>query len=222
PGREAAFLAPLPVDRLHLDDALAATLTRFGIHRLGPLLALPPRALATRLGPEAVARLAPLRGEGGAEPPIPAPRDPRLEEVVDLEAPVDRLGPLAFALAGPLARLLGRLAVRHLACAELELRLDLDGARRDVRRVRLAAPSAELQTWLRRLRAVLAADPPRAPVEGLTLAAEGQPLRRDQLDLFRPAGPAPARLDALVAELSSLCGEDRVGIPRVPDDVRPG
>src|SRR5690606_1291504 len=130
PGADADFLAPLPVDLLDLDDELAAALTRFGIRRIGALLALPRAALATRLGPAAAARVAALRGEA-AEPPLPAPRDARLEEAVDLDAPLDRLEPLLFVLRGLLSRLLGRLAARHLACVELELALVLGRGARD-------------------------------------------------------------------------------------------
>jgi protein ImuB len=232
PGADADFLAPLPLDLLDLDDALAGTLTRFGIRRAGALLALPAAALATRLGPAAAALVAALRGEV-AEPPIPAPRETRLEEAVDLDAPLDRLEPLAFVLRGLLSRLLGRLGARHLACDELELTLQLageagwargPGARgaRDVRRLRLAAPASEPRPWLRRLQTALEIDPPAAAIEGCALAAEGVPARRDQLDLFRPAGPAPAALDELLAELEALCGPERIGAPRVPDDPRPG
>lgn len=233
PGEDAAFLAPLPVDLLDLDDDLADALTRFGIRRTGALLALPPASLATRLGPSAAALVAALRGEGG-EPPIPAPRDPRLEEAIDLDAPVERLEPLAFVLRGLLSRLLDRLSARHLACIELELTLRLAAApaaddlpaapqrARDVRRLRLAAPAREPRPWLRRLQVALERDPPGAPIEGCALAAEGVPARRDQLDLFRPAGPSPAALDELLAELEALCGPRRIGAPRVPDDPRPG
>jgi protein ImuB len=229
PGAEAAFLAPLPVDRLDLDDALAATLTRFGIRRTGALLALPPAALATRLGAGAAALLAALRGDG-SEPPLPAPRDTRLEEAIDLDAPIDRLEPLGFVLHGLLSRLLGRLAVRHLACTELELTLRLTAAPEgttgrggcDVRRLRLAAPAGEPRLWLRRVQTALATDPPTAAIEGCALAAEGVPFRRDQLDLFRPSGPAPAALGVLLTELEALCGAERIGAPHVPDDPRPG
>jgi protein ImuB len=231
PGADAAFLAPLPVDLLDVDDALAEALTRFGIRRAGALLALPPAALATRLGPAAAALAAALRGIDDA--PIPAPRDTRVEEAIDLDAPVDRLEPLAFVLRGLLSRLLGRLDARHLACGELELTLQLAaapagdglvtaGRSRDVRRLRLAAPASEPRPWLRRLQAALELDPPAAAIEGCALAAEGVPARGDQLDLFRPAGPAPAVLDELLAELEALCGAERIGAPHVPDDPRPG
>jgi hypothetical protein len=51
PGSEAAFLAPLPLDILDPDDELAEALTRFGVRCVHDLLALPRRALGTRLGP---------------------------------------------------------------------------------------------------------------------------------------------------------------------------
>lgn len=220
PGADAAFLAPLPVDLLDLDDDLASALTRFGIRQVGALLALPATSLATRLGPAAAGLVAALRGDAG-DPPLPAPRETRLEEAIDLEAPVERLEPLAFVLRGLLARLLARLAARHLACLELELTLRL-GRGRDVRRLRLAAPASEPRPWLRRLQAELELDPPGAAIDGCAVAAEGVPARRDQLDLFRPAGPAPAALDELLAELEALCGPERIGAPCVPDDPRPG
>lgn len=233
PGADAAFLAPLPLDLLDLDDALAETLTRFGIHRVGTLLALPAAALATRLGSAAAELVSALCGVGipteASEPPIPAPHEAQLEEAIDLEVPLDRLEPLSFVLRGLLGRLLGRLGARHLACAELELTLQLSAGAgrsargaRDVRRLRLAAPATEPRPWLRRLQATLEIDPPAAPIEGCALAAEGVPARRDQLDLFRPAGPAPAALDELLAELEALCGPERIGAPRVPDDPHPG
>jgi protein ImuB len=211
------------VDLLDLDDASAELLTRFGIQRLGPLLELGARSswrrLAARLGPELVSLLARLRAEE-VEPPIPAPRSRRIEESLDFEAPIDNLEPLAFALRGLLTRLLARLAVRHLACGEIEVELR-SGAARDRRLLALAAATGDPRVWLRRLRQALESEPPSAPVDFVGLAAEGCPPRRDQLDLFRPAGPAPAALGALLAELEALCGPDRVGAPRVPDDHRP-
>jgi protein ImuB len=56
----------------------------------------------------------------------------------------------------------------------------------------------------------------------LTLETEGCPAHDDQLDLFRPAGPNPAALAGTLAELEALCGERRIGSPRVADHHRPG
>jgi len=219
-GGEVGLFARLPLDWLGASDALLERLARFGIRSSGELLALPRRSLITRLGPEAeqLARLA--RGEGG-ELPLPVPAGARLLEAVDLEHPLDRLEPLCFALQALLSRLRERLALRQLAVGELELELDLDGGGRDSRRIGLAAPSADPRLLLRLLRASLETRPAEAAVVGLRLCARGAPAPSDQLDLFRPAGPAPAALSQVLNELRALCGTERVGAPAIPDDFHP-
>ncbi len=220
PGREAAFLAPLPIDILDPEDALAETLTRFGVYTVGDLLALPRRALRRRLGPEVVRLIELARGRE-ADAPLPAPQRARLREAVDLEAPIDRLEPLAFVLRGLLSRLLARLEARHLACGELTLTLRAEGGARDARRIGTAAPTLDLRVLVRLVCRALESHPPRAAVEGVALETEGRPIPSDQLDLFRPAGPAPAALGRTLAELEALCGEDRIGSPRVADHHHP-
>jgi protein ImuB len=162
-----------------------------------------------------------LRGDA-RETPIAAPVALRLEESIDAEAPLDQLDALLFVTGTLLSRLFARLALRHLACGDLEVALRLCDGGRHALRLRLAAPSSDARVWLRRLRLALECDPPGAPVDAISIATEGSPARRDQLDLFRPAGPAPARLDSLLAELELLCGPGRVGSPKIPDDHHPG
>lgn len=220
PAEERAFLAGLPIDLLDPDDGVAEMLTRFGVRTLRELLALPRRALGTRLGPRVLELLALARGEAH-EPPLPTPGPSRLVEAADLEFRVERLEPLGFVLQGLLSRLVARLEVRHLACGGLALGLDLDGGGRDARNIGLAAPTRDLRVLMRLLLSALEARPPGAAVLGATLEAEGRPLHAGQLDLFRPAGPAPAELGRTLAELRSLCGEGRVGSPRPADDHRP-
>jgi protein ImuB len=220
PEHESEFLGPLSLDLLAPDDRLAQALTRFGVQTVQDLLRLPRRALAQRLGPEMLGLIARARGEE-AEPPLPAPADRRLEEAIDLEAPLDRLEPLSFVLRGLLSRLCERLELRALACGALDLSLELDGGGRDARRVRLAAPTLDLRVLLRLLTLALSDRPPQAAVLGLGLATQGVPRRTDQLDLFRPRGPDPASLNRTLSELESLCGEGRVGSPELPDTHLP-
>jgi protein ImuB len=220
PGAEAVFLAPLPIDVLDPDDALGEVLTRFGLQRVCDLLALPRRALATRLGPRALQWVARARGEE-IELPLPAHSGVRLVEAIDLEHPVDRVQPLLFVLRGLLSRLLARLEVRHLACGDLTLDFALTSGARDARRVGSAAPTRDLRVLARLVTHALEAHPPEAAVQAAHLETEGHPLRSDQLDLFRPAGPAPAALWQTLAELESLCGSQRVGAPVVADAHHP-
>ena len=220
PGGDAAFLAPLPVELLDPPEALAEALGRFGVRCVGDLLRLPRRALVARLGADA-ARLAAFASGEGREPPPPAPPEARLEEAADLETGVDRLEPLLFVLQGLLSRLAARLECRGLACPELELRLRLAGRGRDTRRIGVAAPTLDVRVLLRLVALSLEARPPVDEVEGLAVACEGRPLRGDQLDFFRPAGPAPALLSRTLAELEALCGPGRVGAPQIVDTHRP-
>jgi protein ImuB len=220
PGREAAFLAPLPIDILDPKDALAEALTRFGVYTVSDLLALPRRALRSRLGPEAMSLVEFAQGhETGA--PLPVPSSARLLEAIDLEFPIDRLEPLAFVIQGLLSRLLARLEARHLACGNLTLTLDREDGARDARRIGAAAPTLDLRVLMRLVCHALESHPPQATVEGVALETEGRPIQSDQLDLFRPAGPAPAVLSRTLAELEALCGGDRIGSPRVADHHHP-
>jgi protein ImuB len=221
PSGEAAFLAPLPLDLLSPGDAQAEALSRLGLRRVADLLRLPEHALVTRLGPGIRPLVALARGEDRAPPP-PVPSDLRLEEATDLEAPLERLEPLGFVLRGLLDRLAERLACRGLAFGDLELELRLEGGGRDARRVGLAAPTLDLRVALRLALLALEAAPPTAAVESVAVASVGRAVRGDQLDFFRPAGPAPAVLARTLAELAALVGPSRVGAPAVADDHDPG
>lgn len=220
PGREASFLTPLPLDVLDPEDALAEAFTRFGIRTVGDLLGLPRRALVTRLGPQVLELVALARGEETGTP-LPVPIDAALCESIDLELPVDRLEPLGFVIQGLLSRLQARLEIRHLCCGDLRLCLELAGGGRDARRIGVAAPTRELRVLMRLVSQALETHPPVAPVEAVFLETEGRAEPDDQLDLFRPAGPAPAQLGRTLAELESLCGPGQVGTPEVADDLHP-
>jgi protein ImuB len=122
---------------------------------------------------------------------------------------------------GLASRVLARLEARHLACGELALILEQQGGARDARRIGAAAPTLDLRSLVRLVCHALESQPPRAAITGVRLDAEGRALQRDQLDLFRPAGPAPAALGRTLAELEALCGGDRIGSPRVADRHHP-
>jgi protein ImuB len=220
PGSESSFLSPLPIDLLDPDDELGQQLTRFGVHTVRDLLALPRRALAQRLGPEVLRLVGVACGEA-LETPLPVPANHRLEEAIDLDYAVDRAEPLLFVLRGLLSRLMERLALRHLASGPLDLQLDLEGGGQDVRRIGVVAPTRDARVLLRLISLALETHPPDAPVEAVSLSTRGAPLRHDQLDLFHPRGPDPNTLDRTLSELESLCGAGRIGSPEVADDHRP-
>ncbi len=219
-GAEGDFLAPLPIDLLDPDDELAEALTRFGVRSIGELVRLPRRGLLTRLGPKALGLVALARGEE-VDAPLPHLAESRLEEAIDLEFPIDQLEPLTFVVRGLLSRLARRLETRSLTCGDLDLTLGLGERARDARRIGVAAPTLDVRVLLRLVYLALEARPPDAPVETVQLATVGAPARSDQLDFFRPPGPAPAVLSRTLAELEALCGSGRIGAPEVADDHDP-
>ncbi len=214
-----AFLAPLPVHLFTDDEELRAAFRRWGTRTAGAIAALPVDAVALRLGPvgAAVARLA--RGEDD-EPFQPQLPPDALEEAVELDYPIYELEPLAFVLRGLVDRALARLAGRSLACAGLTLRLTLDPRGLDVREVPLAAPTREAKTLVELARLDLARRPPEAAVVGVHLVALPARVRATQLDILRPAGPAPDRLATTLARLAALVGPENVGAPAVVDSWR--
>ena len=55
---------------------------------------------------------------------------------------------------------------------------------------------------------------------GVRLLALPARVRATQLDILRPAGPAPDRLAATIARLAALVGPDNVGAPAAEDTWR--
>jgi len=220
PEAELAFLAPLPVDLLDPDDRTAQALTRFGIHCIRDLLRLPRRDLAARLGPALFQLVARACGEEN-EAPLAEPRITSLKEAIDLEAAIESLEPLSFVLRGLISRLTERLTLRSLGCVELRPTLQLENGGQESRRIGVASPCQDERVLLRLLRLAFESKPPTAAIDRVTLVCEGVPLRREQLDLFLPRGPSANELDQTLAELSAICGAERVGCPEVVDDHRP-
>ena len=221
PGTELGFLAPLPLACLAPPPALAATLERWGIRRLGDLARLPVAEVATRLGPVGAALVRAARGED-ERPLAPQALGGPVEEAIDLEHALDALEPLLFVLRGLVERVVARVGLEGIGVARFGLALGLEDRSRDERTVPLAAPTRDVKTLLTCLRAELEARPPRAAVERVVLAAVPEVVRAAQLGLFNPAGPSPERLATTLARLAALCGAERVGAPAVIDSHRPG
>lgn len=220
PGEEWHFLAPVPIQRLEPSPELTVTLQRWGIRCIGDLAALPVSAIGTRLGPEGVLLVRRARGEDD-RPLVPRPLPLHFEEGLDLEYGIEALEPLLFVLRGLLDRLTTRLALRGCVCGDLRLSLRLATRGRDDRTVTVAAPSNEIKSLLALVRLQFEMHPPTAAIEALRVIALPERLRAAQLDLFRPHGPAPARLAVTLARLGAICGADRIGAPAVADTHRP-
>src|SRR5262245_736042 len=221
PRTEIGFLAPLPLACLAPDPALATTLARWGIHRLGQLARLPVAEVATRLGPAGAALVHAARGED-PRPLAPQPIGGPIEEAVGLEFAVDAMEPLLFVFRGLLDRAVARVGLDGVGIARLGVTLDLEDRSRDERTVPLAAPTRDPKTLLGCVRIDLEARLPRAAIVRVAITATPERVRAAQLGLFHPPGPAPERLATTIAQLGAICGADRVGAPLVVDTHRPG
>jgi protein ImuB len=219
-GEEAAFLAPLPLERLAPEIEIAETLERWGIRSIGELAKLPEGEVASRLGELGRALHATARG---IDPCPLMPRVPPLvlTEGMDLEWPLATLEPFLFLGHAALERLVARLEAQALACTRLDVTLKLDPDGHDARAIRLPAPTRDAKTLLTLVRLELEARPPGAPVAGFAFTALPDQPRRAQLALFGPAALSPDRLAATIARLAALLGADRVGSPRAVDGHRP-
>jgi protein ImuB len=220
PGEEWSFLAAVPIEWLDPGPELRAILPRWGIHTIGDLTTLSVSAVGARLGPDGVQLARRARGED-TQPLVPRPLPVHFEEGVELAYGLDGMEPFLFVLRGVLDRLTTRLAVRGFVCGDLRLSLRLETHGRDERAITVAAPSNDVKSLLALTRLQLEAHPPAAAIAALRVLASPARLRAAQLDLFRPHGPAPARLAVTLARLTAICGADRVGTPTVADTHRP-
>jgi len=219
-GETRAFLAGFPVAVLDPDLETAATLASWGIRSVGDLMALPAGAVAHRLGPAGALLVRRARGEDDV--PLVGRAVPRtFEEALDLDYGIDRIEPLVFVLRRLIECVTSRVELYGLGCKEIELGFDLDGGGRDVRSIVAAAPTTEHKIFVTLVRADLEARPLAYAVTRAVVAAAATRLAPTQLDLLRPAGPAPAALAAMLARLAALCGADRVGVLRRADSHRP-
>lgn len=220
-GEEAAALAPLSISLLGLDEDAAETFTNWGIRTLGELARLPESDLVIRLGNRARQwRNLALGIEPHTFQPVVA--DFILEEVCDLDTPVDRADSLLFLGARMIDCLAARAAAHTLALASLTVQMTLDGGGVYRRVIRPAVPTIDRKFMLKLLQLEFAVHPPHAAVMQIAFSAEAGHISRVQLGLFTPQTPEPSRLDVTIARLKAIAGEDRVGSPVLEDTHRPG
>ena len=219
-GREAEFLAPLPVEVLQPPAGIAFKLALWGVRTLGELAALPEKGLAERLGEEGVHLQKVARGTFRRSL-TPTTLPERLEEGIELEHPVALLEPLLFLVAQLIQRICERLKARALAAIELALELELEDGGKHVRRHRLPVPMLSARSFLKLLQLDLEAHPPQAAVCRIHLYAEPAAPRSVQHGLFVPRQPEAEKLELTLARLTALVGEGRVGAPQPLDTHRP-
>jgi len=224
-GREAVALAPLPVavlGRLAGEEAdLLATLERWGIRTLGDLAALPAAGLFERLG-EAGTRWRRLARGEDRQPLVRETIEPRFEQALELDWPIEGLEPLSFVLAR-LLELLGADLERHdRGAVVLHVWLKLVTRTVHHRALHLPAPIRDPRVLRTLVLLDLESHPPQAGIDQVRLAAEPAPGRVVQHSLLVRPMPSPDRLCTLMARLTALVGKGRCGSPLSVDSHHPG
>ena len=239
PGEEAQRLGCMPIGVLSPSLEVLETLERWGVRTCAELAALPLLQLSERLGQEGVrlhelARGASRRSLVLAEPLI------CFEEEMPLVYAVAELEPLAFLLGRLLDQLCARLTARSLAASAIRLRFDLERSSENNSQfldgkssgepalgvyekvLNLPVPMRNSKMLLRLLRLQLQANPPKASIVKIYLAADPARQRFAQGGLFLPSSPDPEKLELTIARLTNLVGDSHIGSPELVDTHRPG
>jgi protein ImuB len=219
-GREASFLAPLPLSRLLPAGELLSQLDRWGIHTAGAFARLSADAVTSRLG-EAGRQLHALARGRDPQPLVPRKPPPTFVEGMELEWPLVDLEAFGFVARAALERLTARMAAHGVGCLRLDLSLELEPQGHHERSLTLPAPTRDVKTLVTLMRLDLERQRPGAPVRAFTLTAHPDQPRAAQLTLFGPEALSPERLATTLARLFALLGEDRVGAPSEVDAHRP-
>ncbi len=215
-----AFWDDVPLEVLTPSSALMNAMSRFGINSVGAFLRLPPEALASRVGKEALALRARVFGERG-ELPLPlGERGVELSVKREWAGGVDDLSVLLNILEEMVTEVMASLVVRGLWCGGVELWFTYEGASCAAgceRVVRSARPVRDVALLMSLCRLHLQKRPLEGAVEQVRVRPVVEVGKRAQLSLFAGEGPRPEDLEATVLKLQALCGLERVGSPETTD-----
>jgi protein ImuB len=221
-GGSAAFLAPLGLELLPLDEDVRRMLMLLGVTTLGDFAALPPPSVGRRWAQATVDAQAQARGDDRRPLRPFLPAEP-VVETLELESPLTELEPLTFVLRPLAERALARLSGRARAVARLAIRLSGEGRTTEVA-IAPSQPTVSARTLVDLTRAHLAERTLEHPVAAVELVvAEEGPAVATALELFPREAESPdlAAVDVTVARLRAAFGGEAVHAARLADRHRP-
>src|SRR2546425_864419 len=180
----------------------------------------PARGLGRRRGGGAPRLQRLRRGEDPRQPRLWTP-PPVFEESAECAWGVEALEPLGDLMAGLAEALCARLRRDELTADAFAWTCRLADRTEHEGFCAPAAPLADPAAAAALLRASLAARPPHAAVEGITLRAHPLRAPKAQPRFDEPPGPSPRLLTAALARLSGLIGASGIGAPELLDSHRP-
>ncbi len=218
-GDPAAFVAPLPLELLPIDDRVRERLRLLGVTTLGELAALPHGPFVRRFGSDAAVWHA--RARGIDERPLrPRPRALRVARALYGEGEASSEEQVLFALRTIVGWVVDDLGAAGKRAGRLVLSLDGDDGETRRLTVRVAQPTAVPSALFELLRARLEGVTLTAPVVGLRLAAEELAGGGVTVSLFAASDPDPDAIGVVLARLEAVLGEGKALRARVLDGPR--
>jgi len=193
---------------------------RWGLATLGDLARLPRADVLTRTGRVGQRLHQAACGEDDA-PMVPAGETPRFVERMELEWPVEGLEPLSFVLARLCDGLSASLARADRGAVTITTRLQLVTKATHARTLTLPSPMRDSKTLRTLILLDLESHPAPAGIDVVEVECGVTPGRIVQGSLLAYAVPTPEDLSTLLARLSALVGDTRVGAPVVVDTHNP-
>jgi DNA polymerase-4 len=221
PGEEAAFLAPLPLTAIPVDEGIAARLAVMGLDCIGAVASLSAADLQRQFGPAGMELWHRLRGEDGGglwHGPHLAAQPSRMGERLVLEGGVGDLEALRFAVHRAAQELGERLRHRGCRAATVLLSCEMEeGEPMGLRSVPLQPPGSGAELWATALELLAALRLP-APVTAVRLEVGGvTPGPGRELDLWRGKATAEG-LSGAAARLRARFGAAAVRSAELADD----
>ena len=207
-----AFIASLPVAALDPSDDVRDILQKWGIQRIGELLALGQAEVADRLGLEALALFAAASPTALRPLRLVRPEE-RFEEAFEFATEVETLEPVLFVLRRFVDQLERRLEAAGKAAERLVLRIQLEDAAPIRRELRVPEPTRRADVLFRMLQTDLEPLRTESRVAGLQLTLDPVRPSQRQFGLFEAALKDPHQFQETLAQLAALVGSDRVGSP---------
>jgi len=191
----------------------------WGLETLGDFMKLPRQGVAERLGPEAGRWHDVLHGKVCRLLRLHRLPESFAQEI-DFEESLGELDRVVFELKRMLHVLAGRLAARHLAAGELELRLCMERGGEVMRRLRFPEPQTGVEGMLAPLQTMMEAVKLESAVVRLALDVETTFAMAGQREWFGKNLPQPERWAETIAKLEAMLGPGRVGVPVREDTFR--
>ena len=214
------FVAGLPVAALDPSADAASILDKWGIRKVGELLALGQEALADRLGLEALALFS-AASSSAMRPLHPTRPAERFEESFEFDPEIETLEPLLFILRRFADQLCSRLEFTGVVAESVLLRIKLESGECLERSLRVPQPTRQADILFRMLSTHLESVRTKAAIVSVGLAISPVKPQQRQFGLFETVLRDPQQFQETLARLTALMGADRIGTPVRENSHRP-